>query len=71
MQGAKANSAILIGAIAALALVLSAATIIRLPRPAMANPAMAKSTGKPCAACHTTPPELNDYGRKFRDSQNK
>jgi hypothetical protein len=38
---------------------------------ALANPEMAKNTGQACAKCHTTPPALNDYGNKYKDSQKK
>jgi hypothetical protein len=37
--------------------------------PIMANPAIAQKTGQPCAKCHTAPPALNDYGKKYKDSQ--
>jgi len=40
-------------------------------RPAMANPEMAKKTGQPCAKCHTAPPALNSYGKKYKDGQKK
>jgi hypothetical protein len=32
----------------------------------MANPAIAKKTGQPCAKCHTAPPTLNNYGKKYK-----
>jgi hypothetical protein len=32
----------------------------------MANPAIAKKTGQACAKCHTAPPALNDYGKKYK-----
>jgi hypothetical protein len=70
MQNATTKSEILIGTSGIAAAILIVA-MIGAPRPAMANPDMAKSTGKPCGACHTTPPTLNDYGKKFRDSQKK
>jgi hypothetical protein len=35
----------------------------------MASPAIAQKTGQPCAKCHTAPPALNDYGKKYKDSQ--
>ena len=34
----------------------------------MANPAIAQKTGQQCAKCHTTPPMLNDYGKKYKES---
>jgi hypothetical protein len=37
----------------------------------MANPEMAKKTGQPCTQCHTTPPALNDYGQKYKESLKK
>ncbi len=32
----------------------------------MASPAIAKKTGEACAKCHTAPPALNDYGKKYK-----
>jgi hypothetical protein len=40
-------------------------------RQTMANSDMAKKTGRPCAKCHTAPPALNDYGKKYKDSLKK
>ena len=34
----------------------------------LANPAIAKKTGQPCTKCHTAPPTLNDYGKKYKES---
>ncbi len=36
-----------------------------LPRPVAAMPLFARQTGQPCAACHTSPPELTPFGRRF------
>jgi hypothetical protein len=33
---------------------------------AQAVPSYARQTGMPCAACHTTPPELTQFGRNFK-----
>jgi hypothetical protein len=33
---------------------------------AKAVPSYARQTGMPCAACHTTPPELTPFGRDFK-----
>ncbi|MGY0195674.1 hypothetical protein ACWA7J_11450 [Leptothrix sp. BB-4] len=32
---------------------------------AAATPLFARQTGQPCAACHTSPPELTPFGRQF------
>jgi hypothetical protein len=53
------------------ALLISIAVAMFASNQAMANPEMAKKTGQPCAKCHTTPPALNDYGKKYKDSQKK
>jgi hypothetical protein len=45
--------------------VLSALTGL-LATPAMAVPSYARQTGLSCSACHTTPPELNGAGRRFK-----
>lgn len=47
---------------AAVALVLAAS----LASPAFAVPSFARQTGLSCNACHTTPPELNSAGRRFK-----
>ena len=39
--------------------------------PVSATPAIAKSTGQPCTQCHTTPPTLNDYGKKYKEGMKK
>ena len=33
---------------------------------AAAVPSFARQTGQPCAACHTSYPELTDFGRSFK-----
>ena len=38
---------------------------------ALANADIAKKTGQPCAKCHSAPPALNDYGKKYKDSLKK
>jgi cytochrome c553 len=37
----------------------------------LANPAIAKKTGKACGACHTTPPALNAAGQKYKAGMKK
>jgi hypothetical protein len=37
----------------------------------VANPAIAKKTGKACGACHTTPPALNAAGQKYKAGMKK
>jgi hypothetical protein len=37
----------------------------------MANTKIAQTTGQPCTKCHTSPPALNDYGQKYKDSIKK
>src|SRR5208337_1767519 len=36
------------------------------PSSVRAVPSFARQTGLPCSGCHTTPPELNAAGRKFK-----
>jgi hypothetical protein len=36
------------------------------PRSVRAVPSYARQTGLPCSGCHTTPPELNAAGRRFK-----
>lgn len=50
-----------------LLVLLSAIVLILLNLPsAYAVPSYARQTGLPCSGCHTTPPELNDAGRRFK-----
>jgi len=65
MRYAKNTRAVLIGILTAIAMISLAL------QPTMASVDIAKSTGKPCSACHTTAPALNDYGKKYKDSQKK
>lgn len=55
-------------AIGAITLALFALAIV-LPGASKANPAMARMTGKTCAACHVPAqePRLNRYGQAFKD----
>jgi hypothetical protein len=50
------------------AILLAGAMIMITSGQSMANPAIAKKEGKPCAACHTAPPALNDAGKKYKAS---
>ena len=66
----KNKIAAIVGGTALLGAIVFAA-ITLAPETAQANPAMAKSTGQPCSKCHTAPPALNDYGKKYKDSLKK
>ena len=50
------------------ALLITFAIVTTTSRPAMATPAIAKKTGNACAKCHTAPPTLNPYGKKYKES---
>ncbi len=72
MQNVTATRPAIVGTAAFMgAIVLTLAAVAWAPRPAQATPAVAKATGQPCAKCHTAPPALNDYGKKYKDSQKK
>lgn len=73
MQNAKAiKSAIVRGAAGTATLILLTFAILTFTTPhALANADIAKKTGQPCTKCHTTPPTLNDYGKKYKDSLKK
>ena len=43
-----------------------AAFMISITGQTMATPAIAQKTGEACAKCHTAPPALNDYGKKYK-----
>jgi hypothetical protein len=47
-------------------LLTAGAMIVLASSQSMANPAIAKKTGQPCTKCHTSPPTLNDYGKKYK-----
>ena len=47
-------------------LVLAAAVVAVVSRPAEALPSFARQTGQPCAACHTDFPHLTPFGRRFK-----
>jgi hypothetical protein len=51
-------------------LVSGAAFLVMSPQ-ARATPAIAKQTGQPCSKCHTAPPALNDYGKKYKENHKK
>jgi len=51
----------------AAAILITFAMVTATSRPAMANPAIAKKTGQPCAKCHTAAPTLNGYGKKYQE----
>ena len=72
MQSPKSMRAILTGAAGTATAVLIAAAMLMLASgQTMANPAIAKKTGQACGKCHTAPPALNDYGKKYKDSLKK
>ena len=56
-----------ISAGAATALLIAAAMMLASGQ-TMANPAIAQKTGQACAKCHSAPPALNDYGKKYKES---
>jgi hypothetical protein len=65
MRNAKTRHGVLAKAAAtASALLLAGAIIVITSGQSYATPAIAK--GQPCAKCHTTPPTLNDYGKKVK-----
>ena len=51
------------------ALLIAFAIVTATSRPAMANPAIAKKTGQACATCHSAPPALNAYGKKYKEGK--
>ena len=63
MHGVLAKAAATASAIA-----LAGAMIVIASGQSMANPAIAAKEKKACGACHTTPPALNDAGKKYKAS---
>jgi hypothetical protein len=70
MHPQKAVTVFLSGA-TAIVILIAGAMITMTSRQAMATPDIAKATGQPCTQCHTSPPTLNDYGKKYQDSHKK
>ena len=69
MRGLKMMSAILVRAAqTATMLLIAVAMMMVVSGQTMANPAIAQKTGKACGACHTTPPVLNDAGKKYKET---
>jgi hypothetical protein len=53
-------------ALAILGLLASGVMLVLFARPANAIPPFARQTGLACEACHTLPPELTPFGRRFK-----
>jgi len=53
-----------LGALATI--VFGGAALTLVSTPAQAVPSFARQTGLACEACHTIPPELTPFGRRFR-----
>ena len=68
MQNAKMRAVVTKVAASASAVLLAASMIVIATGQSMATPAIASKEKKPCAACHTTPPTLNDAGKKYKAS---
>ena len=51
------------------ALLIAFAMIATTSQPVMANAAIAKKTGQACSKCHSTPPALNAYGKKYKEGK--
>ena len=60
MRNGKTATAVVLAALVGLAMSLAAV------QQASATPAIAKKTGFACGKCHTAPPALNDYGKKYK-----
>ena len=68
MQNANMRTVVTKVAASASALLLAGAMIVIVTGQSMATPAIASKEKKPCTACHTTPPTLNDAGKKYKAS---
>jgi hypothetical protein len=51
------------------ALLIAFALTTTTSQPAMANPAIAQKTGQACSKCHSAPPALNAYGKKYKEGK--
>jgi len=63
-SGLAAVRPLRLGAVAMFIIGASALTLISAP--AQAVPSFARQTGLACEACHTIPPELTPFGRRFK-----
>ena len=68
MQNARMRAVVTKIAASASALLLAGAMIAIATGQSLATPAIASKEKKACAACHTTPPALNDAGKKYKAS---
>jgi hypothetical protein len=68
MRHIKTRSIVTKMTASASALLLAGAIIAITSGQSMATPAIASKEKKPCTACHTTPPTLNDAGKKYKAS---
>lgn len=68
MRNAKTRGVASRAAAMVSAVLLAGAMIVIGSAQSMATPAIAAKEKKPCAACHTTPPTLNDAGKKYKAS---
>jgi hypothetical protein len=50
-------------------LLIAFAMVMTTSRPAEANAAIAKKTGQACSKCHSAPPALNAYGKKYKEDK--
>ncbi|MGC2462570.1 MAG: hypothetical protein WA446_16610 [Steroidobacteraceae bacterium] len=63
-SGLAAARLLRLGAVATF--VLGGSALMLISTPAQAVPSFARQTGLACEACHTIPPELTPFGRRFR-----
>jgi hypothetical protein len=68
MQNARMRAVVTKIAASASALLLAGAMIAIATGQSFATPAIASKEKKACGACHTTPPALNDAGKKYKAS---
>ena len=68
MRNAKTRGVASRAAAMVSAVLLAGAMIVIGSAQSMATPAIAAKEKKPCAACHTAPPALNDAGKKYKAS---
>jgi hypothetical protein len=68
MQNTKMRAVVTKIAASASAVLLAASMIVIATGQSFATPAIASKEKKPCTACHTTPPALNDAGKKYKAS---
>jgi hypothetical protein len=70
-HGLSVSTVLTAAATTATAILFGVAITIAVTGQTKATPAFAQKTGQPCSKCHTAPPALNAYGKKYKSSMGR